>query len=428
MSEFDIFAPSPNDGITHATDTRFVGKRASVCGYGEDRPSPLNGSGGRILFAECDYLCALQACYEGVQAETVVSEIDIFVSSTSTITLDHNKKLKNNTFVENNGHFDNEFDFAGTKGLDIKPQRIVSSFPLFSGHHASRFADEAFQGVFRTFTVFKKVRSSAASAEMTRQVEISTLSARRMAHGGVVPHWSSWTPAAYELEESSPPLDSHIGSLSDPPDGRREQGDKVAYILMGLTAGNVAGHRSGVINTGVEDILVLPAVQLSPFSLVLHFVTDSRSLVLGLRIVVPEALRRPSGQLLRQRQSLVDLCILAPISRSLLCSFTRSVREFFARAALRFLRLSCECVFRLLSTTYTIDSPAVGSRCTDSRASGGKLKLRMWSHEVKDPSFRWQEKTPGGERQHMRRRLAMTRPRASRSSSHRDERWEGCRV
>ena len=217
-----------------------------------------------------------------------------------------------------------------------------------------------------------------------------------MAHGGVVPHSSSWTPAAYELEESSPPLVSHIGSLSDPPDGRREQGDKVVYILMCLTAGNATGYRGCVMNTGVEDILVLPAVQLSPFSLVLHFVTDFRSLVLGLRIVVPEALRRPSGQLLRQRQSgplqalrrllcqllrqrqsLVDLSILAPISRSLLCSFTRSVREFLAWAALRFIRLSCECVFRLLSTTYTTDSPAVGSRCTDSRASGGKLKLRM---------------------------------------------------
>ena len=167
---------------------------------------------------------------------------------------------------------------------------------------------------------------------------------------------------------------------------------------------------------------MLPAVQLSPFSLVLHFVTDSRSLVLGLRMLFQrrcgvllasccgsgnQVLSRRCGvllcQLLRQRQSLVDLSILAPISRSLLCSFTRSVREFFAWAALRFLRLSRECVFRLLSTTYTIDSPAVGSRCTDSRASGGKLKLRMWSHEVKDPSFGREAKTPGGERQDMHR-------------------------
>ena len=82
-------------------------------------------------------------------------------------------------------------------------------------------------------------------------------------------------------------------------------------------------------------------------------IRDGCTHVLGLRIIVPEALRRPSGQLLwqrqcsppqtlrrlfrqllRQRQSLVDLSILALISRYLLCSFTRSVREFFAWAAL----------------------------------------------------------------------------------------------
>ena len=118
------------------------------------------------------------------------------------------------------------------------------------------------------------MRSPTASAEMTRQVEISTLSAHQMAHGGVVAHTSSWTPAAYELEESSRPLDSHIGGLPEPP--RRKQGDKVVCILMGLTAGNAAGYRGGVINTGIEDIFVLPAVPVVPLLLVLHFVTDSR--------------------------------------------------------------------------------------------------------------------------------------------------------
>ena len=145
---------------------------------------------------------------------------------------------------------------------------------------------------------------------------------------------------------------------------------------MGLAAGNAAGYWGGVFNTRIENILVLPAVTV--VSLLLGpALRDGFSHVLGLRIVVPEALRRPSGQLLRQRQPLVDLSILAPISRSLLCWFTRSVREFFARGILQFLRrLSSECVFRLLSTT---ESSALGSRCADSRALGGKLKLRMWS-------------------------------------------------
>ena len=156
------------------------------------------------------------------------------------------------------------------------------------------------KGFFALFPVFKKVRSPTASAEMTRQVEISTLSAHQMAHAGVVAHTSSWTPAAYELEESAP-WNSDVGGLPVLPVGRREQGDKVVCILMGPTAGNAAGYRGGAINTGIEDFLVLPAVPVVPF-LPGPALRDGFSHVLGLRIVVPEALRRPSGQLLRQRQ------------------------------------------------------------------------------------------------------------------------------
>ena len=68
-----------------------------------------------------------------------MSEIDIFVSPTSLFTLDHKKKLKKTTFVGNTGHFDDEFDFAGTKGFEgtevdhIKPQKSFSSPPLVTG-------------------------------------------------------------------------------------------------------------------------------------------------------------------------------------------------------------------------------------------------------------------------------------------------------
>ena len=98
-----------------------------------------------MLFAECGPFCA-QACCEGLQVETVMPEIDIFVSSTGIITLDHTTKLKNNTFVGNNGHYDSEFDFAGTEGR-------LSRGLL---HHASRFADDAFQGFFLHFSPISK--------------------------------------------------------------------------------------------------------------------------------------------------------------------------------------------------------------------------------------------------------------------------------
>ena len=188
------------------------------------------------------------------------------------------KKLKNNTFVGNTGHFDNEVDLAGSEGFEgtevdhIKPQKIVLVSPVGQSVIMMRLL----KGFFALFPDFEKVRSSTASAEMTRQVEISTLSAHQMAHGGVVAHTSSWTPAAYELEESSPPLDSHTGGLPELPDGRREQGDKVVCILMGLTAGNAAGYRGGAEILESRTSSYCQRSLLSPFSLVPRFVTDSR--------------------------------------------------------------------------------------------------------------------------------------------------------
>ena len=74
----------------------------------------------------------------------------------------------------------------------LLPQWIA--LPLWERH---------LKGFFALFPHFKKVQSPAASAEMTRQVEFSTLGSRQVAHAGVAAHSSSWTQAAYELEESS---------------------------------------------------------------------------------------------------------------------------------------------------------------------------------------------------------------------------------
>ena len=69
----------------------------------------------------------------------LMSEFDIFVSSAGNFnfgTLDHVKKLTNNAFVGNTGHFDNEIDLAGSEGLEglkvdnIEPPKCFSSSPL----------------------------------------------------------------------------------------------------------------------------------------------------------------------------------------------------------------------------------------------------------------------------------------------------------
>ena len=57
-----------------------------------------------------------------------MSEIDIFVSSMSIITLDHMKSLENSTLDGNTGHFDNVIDLVGSEGFgdNIKPQLFYS--------------------------------------------------------------------------------------------------------------------------------------------------------------------------------------------------------------------------------------------------------------------------------------------------------------
>merc|ERR1712141_955696 len=92
------------DGIMRATDVMIGGKRALVCGYGDVGKGcafALRGAGARVLIAEIDPICALQACMEGFQVvtlEEVVQEIDVFVSATGNfniITYEHMKKMKN---------------------------------------------------------------------------------------------------------------------------------------------------------------------------------------------------------------------------------------------------------------------------------------------------------------------------------------------
>jgi adenosylhomocysteinase len=135
------------DGLARATDVMLGGKLAVVFGYGEvgkGCAQSLKGQGCRVVVAEIDPICALQAAMEGFEVTTldeVVEKADIFITATGNfniITVDHMKRMKDKAIVGNIGHFDNEIDMAGlrkTAGIEkinIKPQYDEWVFP--DGH------------------------------------------------------------------------------------------------------------------------------------------------------------------------------------------------------------------------------------------------------------------------------------------------------
>ncbi|MFC6354826.1 adenosylhomocysteinase [Luethyella okanaganae] len=125
------------DGLNRATDVLIGGKTAFVAGYGDvgkGAAEALRGQGARVIVSEVDPICALQAAMDGYQVariESVVGEVDIFVTGTgnyNVITTEHILAMKHLAIVANVGHFDNEIDMAGLESLAgaekvrIKPQ------------------------------------------------------------------------------------------------------------------------------------------------------------------------------------------------------------------------------------------------------------------------------------------------------------------
>ena len=129
------------DGIKRATDVMISGKTALICGFGDvgkGSAQSLRNAGAIVWVTEIDPICALQASMEGfkvVTVESVVSEVDIFVTATgntSVITYDHMQKMKGQAIVCNIGHFDNEIDVDSIKKCkwdNIKPQVDHIEFP-----------------------------------------------------------------------------------------------------------------------------------------------------------------------------------------------------------------------------------------------------------------------------------------------------------
>ena len=132
------------DGINRATDVLIGGKVALVAGYGDvgkGSAESLRGQGARVVIAEIDPICALQALMDGFQVTTIdkaIGEADMVITTTGNkdiITVAHMQAMKHQAILGNIGHFDNEIDMAGLARIpgihktEIKPQVHLWTFP-----------------------------------------------------------------------------------------------------------------------------------------------------------------------------------------------------------------------------------------------------------------------------------------------------------
>ncbi|MBM3543174.1 MAG: adenosylhomocysteinase [Alphaproteobacteria bacterium] len=132
------------DGIRRGTDVMMAGKVAMVAGFGDvgkGSAASLHNAGCRVLVAEIDPICALQASMEGYEVTTMdeaAPRADIFVTATGNldvITVDHMREMKDRAIVCNIGHFDSEIQVGALRNFkwhNVKPQVDEIEFP--DGH------------------------------------------------------------------------------------------------------------------------------------------------------------------------------------------------------------------------------------------------------------------------------------------------------
>jgi adenosylhomocysteinase len=175
------------DGIFRATDVMIAGKVALVFGFGDvgkGCAQSLRGQGARVIIAEIDPICALQAAMEGYQVLTlddVVETADIFVTATGNrdiVSADDMARMKHNAIVCNIGHFDNEIDMAGLarvpgiRKTNIKPQVDAWDFP--DGHSVIVLAEGRLVNLGCATGHPSFVMSSSFTNQVLAQIELFT--------------------------------------------------------------------------------------------------------------------------------------------------------------------------------------------------------------------------------------------------------------
>jgi adenosylhomocysteinase len=173
------------DGINRGTDVMIGGKTALICGYGDvgkGCAESLRGQGARVLIAEIDPICALQAAMDGYQVTTLEDALettDIFITATGNkdiITAEHMTRMKHQAIVGNIGHFDNEIDMAGLEKLDgvqklnIKPQ--VDKWTFDDGHAVIVLSEGRLMNLGNATGHPSFVMSNSFSNQVIAQIEL----------------------------------------------------------------------------------------------------------------------------------------------------------------------------------------------------------------------------------------------------------------
>ncbi|MGH3926209.1 MAG: adenosylhomocysteinase, partial [Pseudonocardiaceae bacterium] len=175
------------DGINRAVDVLIAGKLAVICGYGDvgkGCAESLRGQGARVVIAEIDPICALQAMMDGYYLETlddVIDRADIVITATGNkdiVTVDHMARMKHQAILGNIGHFDNEIDIAGlerrsgARRLVIKPQVDEWTFP--DGHSIIVLSEGRLLNLGNATGHPSFVMSNSFSNQVIAQIELFT--------------------------------------------------------------------------------------------------------------------------------------------------------------------------------------------------------------------------------------------------------------
>jgi adenosylhomocysteinase len=175
------------DGINRATDVLIGGKVALVAGYGDvgkGSAESLRGQGARVIVAEIDPICALQALMDGFEVTTIdkaIGNADIVITTTGNkdiITVAHMQAMKHQAILGNIGHFDNEIDMAGLARIpgihrtEIKPQVHLWTFP--SGRTLLVLSEGRLLNLGNATGHPSFVMSSSFSNQVIAQIELFT--------------------------------------------------------------------------------------------------------------------------------------------------------------------------------------------------------------------------------------------------------------